>query len=309
MEATPGRSWKACLMAVWLIAPAVHAGASWAAQESRGGRIIYASEFDGRLLVVDTETRVVETHPLRFAKVGDLAYNQTSHTLALVGTRTQDRQQSLYLLRWPGQDLQLISRGTSTHGSPYRPAFDPSGEYVYAVDYGPNIFRYARTKKKWEEIPVDGPTDFHAQGLAFSPSGHFAALSPGDFKGFVIADVRSDQFRALHTVLSDFEGCISPHWIDDNTIVFAGRQRPGLQFLWELNVTTGELRQLTGPPIGARDFLSVSPDGQMVAFTATGGKLRAEWAIWLLSPNTREPSRLTPENIRDSFLFPTWIEK
>jgi hypothetical protein len=146
------------------------------------------------------------------------------------------------------------------------------------------------------------------QAIAVSPSGHLAAISPADFKGFLIAEVAPNRVRVLRTVLTDFDNCISAHWIDEGHIVFLGRKTAGYQSVWLLNLGSGQLSQLTHPPLGTRDFLSLSSDRGSVVFTASDTIMPAEWTLWRLDLTGKEPIRLIPGKQDSSFLFPTWID-
>jgi len=266
--------------------------------------IAFTTEFAGDLYVMDARTLSVQRISVGLTSIGDLAYSHRNRTLALVGSQRGGGPQSIFLLTWPGAKLRRIPYPSGA--APYRPQFDPEGRYIYAVNYGPEIFRYSLQGGHWARLPVDGVKDIHVQMLALSPSGHLAVISPADFKGFLIAEVAPDHFRVTRTVLSDFDSCTSAQWIDENHIVFLGRKTPGYQFVWLLDLETGQLRQLTQPPIGTRDFLSLSRDGTTLVFTATDTNF--EWTLWRLNLNSQGPIRLLPPKPDDSYLFPTWID-
>jgi Tol biopolymer transport system component len=237
--------------------------------------IAFTSESSGGLYVMDAQTLAVKKKSLGLSTIEDLAYSPRNKTLALVGSRGNDGQRSLFLLKWPGTKVQRIPYPKD--GAPYRPQFDPEGKYLYAVNYGPEIFRYSLKGGEWTRLPVQGIQDLQVQEIAVSPSGHLAAMSPADFKGLLIAEVAPNHFRVLRTVLSDFDNCTSTHWIDDTHIVFLGRKTAGYQSVWLLNLGTGQLSQLTHPPLGTRDFLSLSSNGSSVVFTASDTIMPAEW--------------------------------
>ncbi len=276
--------------------------ASWAAT----AEIAFTSESSGGLYVLDAQTLSVKRKSLGLTTIEDLAYSPRNKTLALIGSKGNDGQRSLFLLKWPATKLLRIPYPKD--GAPYHPQFDPEGRYLYAVNYGPEIFRYSLSGGEWTRLPVQGIPDLHVQAIAVSPSGRLAAMSPADFKGFLIAEVAPNRFRVLRTVLTDFDNCISPHWIDDGHIVFLGRKTAGYQSVWLLNVGTGQLNQLTQPPLGTRDFLSLSSNGSSVVFTASDTIMPAEWTLWRLDLSGKEPTRLIPGKQDSSFLFPVWIE-
>lgn len=268
--------------------------------------IAFTSELSSGLYVMDARTLSVKRKSLGLTTIEDLAYSPRAKTLALIGSKGGDGQQSLFLLNWPEAKVKRIPYPKD--GAPYRPRFDPDGRYLYAVNYGPEIFRYSLKGGEWTRVPVQGMQDLHVQAIAVSPSGHLAALSPADFKGFVITEVASDHFRVLRTVLADFNSCNSAQWIDDGHIVFLGRRTEGYQSVWLLDLGTGQLSQLTHPPLGTRDFLSLSSDGKSVVFTASDTIVPAEWTLWRLDLSAKEPIRLIPGKEGNSFLLPTWID-
>jgi Tol biopolymer transport system component len=268
--------------------------------------IAFTSEFSGGLYVMDAQTLSVKRKSLGLTTIEDLAYSSSSKTLALIGSRGKDGQRSLFLLKWPGTKVQLIAY--PKEGAPYRPEFDPEGRFLYAVNYGSEVFRYSLKGGEWARVPVQGIQDLHVQEIAVSPSGHLAALSPADFKGFLIAEVAPEHFRVLRAVVTDFNSCTSAHWIDDSHIVFLGRKSEGYQSVWQLDLGSGQLRQLTHPPLGTRDFLSLSGDGRSVVFTGSDTISPAVWTLWRLDLTAKDPVRLIPGKQDSSFLFPAWID-
>ncbi len=268
--------------------------------------IAFTSEFSGGLYVIDPQTLSVKRKSLGLTAIEDLVYSFPNKTLAFTGAKGNGSERSLFLLKWPGTKLQRIPYPKD--GAPYRPQFDPEGRYLYAVNYGAEIYRYSLKDREWTRLPVQGMQDLHVQEIAISPSGHLAAISPGDFKGFLIAEATPDHFRVLRTVLTDFSNCTSASWIDDSHVVFLGRKTEGYQFVWLLNLETGQLSQLTHPPLGTRDSLSLSRDGHSVVFTASDTISPAEWTLWRLDLGAKEPIRLTPGKRDSSLLFPAWID-
>lgn len=269
-------------------------------------QIVFAPEFDGRdLYVLDLDTGSLTKRRLD-ASIEDLTYSRALKTLAFDGVRKGASRKSLFLLRWPGGNLEELPPEPSVKAAPYRPQIEPHGQYLYAVDYRATIARYSLVSHAWARVPVDGVSDLHAQGIAFSPSGRLAAISPGGFGSFLIAEVSGERFRVKRKVLADFESCISPHWLDEGHLVFLGRKAPGLQFVWVIDLSTNEVRQLSAPPVGARDFMSLSGDSKEVAFTATDKDVG--WTIWRLRLDKPTPEKLLKAIKDDSFLFPAWID-
>ena len=273
----------------------------------RGADIAFAPEFGGdALYVMNTENRSVIKKSLGLGRIQELAYSHVRRTIAFVGSRTEEDPAHLFLLSWPGEKLRRVPDAPN-RAHPYRPQFDPDGENIYAVNYGPVIFRYSLEKQDWRPVAVEGVADLHVQGVAFSPSGRLVTISPGHFKGFLIASVDKDHFKVIRSILADFDSCISAHWIDESHIVFLGRKTPGLQFLWSFDMQTGQTQQLTHQPLGTRDFLSLSNDGRGVVFTATDS-VRPDWTVWSLSLDSDTPVKLLPGQKDNSYLFPTWLD-
>lgn len=274
---------------------------------ARAADIAFVPEFtENAFYVLNVETSSVTKSSMGFAHIEELTYSHVRKTIAFVGSRTHEGQSHLFLMSWPGLQLQRVPDAPN-RADPYRPQFDPDGKNIYAVNYGPVIFRYSLEAHTWKQFPIEGVVDPHVQGLAFSPSGHLAAISPGDFKGFLIASTDSDHFKVVRTVLKDFYGCASAHWRDESHIVFLGRKVPGLQFVWTLDLGTGQTQQLTHEPLGTRDFASLSTDGNHLVFTATDSE-SPEWTVWSLSLDTTAPVKLLPGTKNDSYLFPTWLD-
>lgn len=270
-------------------------------------RIAFTSEFDGDLFLMDVHTLRVTKNALSLISIGDLAYSRNRGLLALTGGRRHDHSKSLFLVPIAGGGLQRISASFPGGGSPYRPQFDPAGNFVYAVDYTAGLFRFSLDNRQWDRVTVEGAEGLHPQGLSFSSSGRLIAISPGDFKGFLIVDSADGHLRLRRQVLADFNSCTSAQWLNESEFVFAGRKLPGLQFLWLFNIDTGELRQLTHEPVGSRDFLSVSASMGQVYFTGSDSSKALEWAIWELPLDTLQPVKLTKMHHEESFLFPVWL--
>lgn len=268
--------------------------------------IAFTSEFSGGLYLMDVRTQAVKKESLGLKVIEDLSYSSRTRTMALIGSRNKEGERELFLLKLPGTTLQRVAYPKDA--TPYRPRFGADGKYLYAVNYGPEIFRYGVDGHEWTRLPVQGAQDLQAQDIALAPSGHLAAISPGDFKGFLIAELASDRLRVTRSVLTDFDSCTSAHWIDDGHIVFLGRKFRGYQAVWLLDLQTGQLHQLTQPPLGTRDFLSLSRDGTSVVFTASDSISPAEWTLWRLDLNGKVPARLIRGKQDDAFVFPTWVE-
>jgi hypothetical protein len=270
-------------------------------------RIAFTSEFDGDLFLMDVHTLSITKKVLGLVSIGDLAYSRARGLLALTGARRHDHSESLFLMPIAGGGLQRISASSPGGGSPYRPQFDPPGNFVHAVDYTAGLFRFSLESRQWNRVAVEGVKGLHSQGLSLSSSGRLIAISPGDFKGFLIVDLAASHLRLFRQVLADFNSFTSAGWLNDSEFVFAGRKLPGLQSLWLFNIDTGELRQLTHEPVWSRDFLSVSASMRQVYFTESDSSKALERAIWELPLDTLQPVELTQMHHEDSFLSPVWL--
>lgn len=269
--------------------------------------IAFAAEHEGGLHVVEASSGKISELNVGMLDVRDLAYNKAKEVMAFSAAKTHGRSQSLYLLSLPQKKKTRIFDGQAHGYALYRPVFSPSGQYVYALNYSEGIFRYSLQQRHWERVAISGKNGVNPQGLSFSLSGTKVAVSHGRFKGFLIASVTRDGFHIEREILNDFDSCTSPQWIGDDTIVFAGRKQPGLQYLWKVNLGTGQLDQLTASPIGARDFLSLSNDQKTVVFTATETSQPLEWRLWLLALDGSQPTQLTKGGQLSSHLFPVWL--
>jgi hypothetical protein len=238
--------------------------------------------------------------------IGNLAYAGTKDLLAFEGAKGHEQPHSLYLLHLKGNKVELIYKEASGKPSLYRPQFDPKGDHLYALNYSDGIYRYSLANRTWEKVRVSGIESLNTQGLSFSKSGRKVAISPGDFKGFYIARVENGEFSVEEHVLTDFSSCISPQWIGDEGVVFAGRKEAGLQYLWKVELPSGKLVQITGPPIEVRDFLTLSKDEKTIVFTATGKQL--EWRLWEVSIDGTGLKQLTRGGSLSGHLSPVWIE-
>lgn len=271
-----------------------------------GRQVIFAAEHEGGLHSVDLKSLATREIKIGLPNTGDLAYSSALGMLVLGGSRDHDEPRSLYLLNIKSNKKQQIFNARTNKDPLYRPKFDPQSEHVYALNYSTGIFKYSLKTEKWAPVKVSGVTALNPQGLAFSASGAWIAISPGDFKGFLIAKVESNELRFERLVLSEFDNCTSPQWIGEDALVFAGRKQPGLQHLWKLNLRSGEIRQLTNEPIGARDFLSLSSNDKDIVFTATKTDSKFEWRLWTLSLDGGSPTQITKGGHLSSHLFPVW---
>ncbi len=254
------------------------------------GEIVFFAEHEGGMHKVDIATGQVTEIDVGIYNIGDIDFNQKINKLVFEGSGGHFSPQSLYLLDLQTYKTHLIIDPKTTEKL-YRPKFHPNGQYLYAVNYSEGIFRYALSSSKWTKMEVSATDSLNPQGISISKSGKTALISPGDFKGFLLANVENKRFRVIKLILSEFDSCISPRWAGDKDIYFAGRKEAGLQFIWSYNLETEKLIQLTQPPIGTRDFLSLSPSEKEIVFTGTGEHL--EWRLWHVNINGTDIRRLT----------------
>ena len=268
--------------------------------------IAFFAEHEGGLHVLHPSSGQLEGIDVGFRGVRDLAYSDKTQLLAFTAARRHGEKPSLYLLKPGGSAPRLIFQ-SDEESYLIRPTFDPSGEALYALNYFMGIYRYDFTSEKWQPVKVTGADSLNPQGLSFSRSGNSVAVSPARFKGFLIGKVTENGIKITKHVLSDFQSCISPRWVDESRIVFAGRQIPGSQYLWSFNIDTGRLSQITKIPIASRDFLDLSADRTSIVFTATDTRKPTEWRLWQVNIDGSRVEQLTSAGKLSSHLGPVHI--
>jgi Tol biopolymer transport system component len=199
---------------------------------------------------------------------------------------------------------RLINRAVG--GSGFRPIWSPDGQYVYAISY-----ELGRAVERWDAfgrnrivLPVTGLEDQQIQAgdvplpkilqmISFSPSGKRAALLTRDFKEMLIADV-SDQSLSVRKVLPQgFNYVAQSVWLDDDHLLFIGKQDSTRGELWELDVQTGTSTRRGIDGLWLRDYVALSPDGKSVVVTAVGDGDKLSWNLWRYSLETSHHLRLT----------------
>lgn len=273
---------------------------------SQEGKIVFFAEHEGGMHLLDLATGKLSEINLGLSNIGNIDFNEKINKLVFEGSGGHFTPRSLYILDLQSHTKHLII-DSNTKERLYRPKFHPNGEYLYAVNYTEGIFRYSLSSKKWAKMKVAGINSLSPQGLSISKSGETALISPGNFKGFLLASVNNDGFEIKKKILTDFDSCISPRWAGDDVIYFAGRKKAGLQFIWSYNLKAEKLVQLTQPPIGARDFLSLSPSGKEIVFTGTGEQV--EWRLWYISTEGAGIKPLTKGGSLSGHLSPVWIKE
>jgi Tol biopolymer transport system component len=273
-------------------------------------RIAFVREHTEGLYLLDYGSGRSHTLDVGMSNVQGLAYSAKAALLAFEGSKDEDEPPALYVFHLKDRRRELIHKA-SEDDILYRPAFDPDGNHVYAVNYSRGIFRYTLAKKTWDRVPVSGGgAVLNPQMLAFSKTGKKVAISPAHFQGFLIARVVGGGFVLEQHLLTDFRSCTSPQWIGDQAIVFAGRREEGPQYLWRLNLGSGGgVTQLTHPPMYTRDFLSLSADETTVVFTGSDTKEPLAWRLWQISVDGAGLRQLTRGGYAlYSHLWPVWIE-
>ena len=97
-----------------------------------------------------------------------------------------------------------------------------------------------------------------------------------------------------------------PRWIDDRSIVFAGRHSSGYQSLWKLDLESGEAIRLTRSPLGTRDYLALSGQRDKIVFSASS--VDRQWRLWQVGIDGSDLRQITRGGEHSGHLSPVWIE-
>ncbi|CAB5098419.1 hypothetical protein D3OALGA1CA_1266 [Olavius algarvensis associated proteobacterium Delta 3] len=274
--------------------------------QNSGPQIAFFAEHEGGLHIFDIRSGKIDQLNVGMSNIGNIDYHSGKKLLIFEGSNGHHEPRSLYIYDFDTKKIEKIYNSTSSDDAIYRPKFHPNGEYVFAVNYDNGIFIYSFSKNTWRKVKVDGKILNNAQGISFSRTGKRVAISTGSFWGFLIADVEKDSFTVKDFILEEFRSCTSAKWKDENTIIFVGRKKPGLQYVWKYSIDEKDLIQLTNDPIGSRDFLTLSNDGKTIVFTGTDKNF--EWRLWKVSTNGNSLQKLTHGGNLSSHLSPVWIE-
>lgn len=267
--------------------------------------IYFSVEHEGGLRFHDLKNDTVSKVDIGYSSIGGLAYSKIAKVLAIVAASDHDAPTHFYL--FSGNPNSLIKIPSSkTAEDLYRPVFDPEGKYLYALNYDLGIYRYSLVDQKWGGVKIENAPGLNPQRLSFSPKGNRFAISPAHFDGFLIGEIIQGRFVVKEQILKKFNSCISANWIDENRIVFAGRKKEGIQYLWIADLITGKVSQLTKGIPATRDFLSLSPDRLSVVFVGTDSDY--DWRIWSINLDGTDLKKLTKSDESSGHLEPVWVE-
>jgi len=282
--------------------------AAWIAPQTAAQRGLpkglgFRTEHEGKFYVFDTASKIAKPVDLGSEEIGSLAYSATARVLAFEGSRGHDEPRSLFV-----SDATTGARReiASARNGPalYNPAFDPTGQNIFAVESGVGLRRYNLTSARWMAVRVAGTDGIAPQGIAFSPSGQRVALLPYGLKGYFIGRIASDSVIVSERILSDFLSCSDVEWLSETVIVFLARRVAGIQYIWKYDVESRELRAISRDTVGTRDHLSVSPDRHSLIFTATS-RLSTDWKVWSMNVDGTGLRKLTSGEF--GHLSPVWI--
>ncbi|MGB3551149.1 MAG: WD40 repeat domain-containing protein [Candidatus Binatus sp.] len=221
-----------------------------------------------------------------------------------------------------GKVVFLDSRGNligrALKGSGICPIWSPDGQYVYAVNYklGTAIERWDSFGKNRVIVPITGLNTLQLQPttkssltmiqlISFSPSGKRVALLTRDFKEMLIADVNDKSLSARSVLPRGFSYVAQSVWLDDEHLLFVGRQDSTRGELWELDVNSGTTIRRGIEKLWLRDFVTLSPDRQSVIVTASEDGKPTSWNLWQYFLDTSQAKQLTTSlNAED--VEPAW---
>lgn len=124
---------------------------------------------------------------------------------------------------------------------------------------------------------------------AFSPDGHYIAYSAwraGGFRDIRLVDLRSGAEKNL---TSDRAMDMQPVWSADGSKIYFSSDRTGIFNIYELELATGELAQVTNVRTGAM-MPAVSEDGELLAYVGYTSKGYDLWVMKLDSARYLEPT-------------------
>jgi hypothetical protein len=298
------------LLRVLMLLTAAFGTWEFAAENISLPKIAFSTEFEGGLYQLDPSSGKSSKIDVGKLDVGLLDYSPQIQVLAFEGSAAHEQPPSLYLLHLKGHKKECIHKVDPKSFRTFfiNPKFDPKGEYLYAVNQMDGIYRYSLSEKNWKRVQVSGATkDLNPGGVTLSKSGRQAAISSANYNGLLIAKVEKDGFIIQKHVLNEFiHPCSAPQWIGDESIVFAGRTEPGLEYIWKLDLKSGEVTRITNPSVGTQGLLSLSKDEKGIVFRATAAN-ELEWGLWLVSVDGTGLKQLTKGG-EFGYRCPVWME-
>lgn len=177
-----------------------------------------------------------------------------------------------------------------------RPAWSPDGAYVYAVSYrsDANVVRWRVADGRREVVRLIGLDQGKTpvQAITISPSGQEVALLNRKFTRIIIGSVSEDVI--VRRLSKDFQYAALPKWLNDQHIVFAGKEWPDRRSkILKIDVTTGVSYSPDITGVIARDWVAPSPDGKELVFTAASVTGELKWGLWKASADGGPAIRLT----------------
>jgi Tol biopolymer transport system component len=213
----------------------------------------------------------------------------------------------------PGGLVLLDSKGRLTSKaegqSAGRPTWSPDGQYIYAISgtVGGYVLRWNSTGKNRVIIPVIGVGDPrpYFQMISLSPSGKRAAILTLGFKSMLISDVSDKAWTATKILPRGFNYVAQSAWLDDEHLLFVGKQDSTRGELWELDLQSESITRRGIDGLWLRDFVTLSPDAKSVVVTGTKDGEDASWNLWQYSLETSRLTRLT-SGLRSEDVGPSW---
>lgn len=242
---------------------------------------------------------------------GDLAYNAKRNLLAF--EEIHDDIPSIYVYDFSTKQKRLLYKGTTLDNMRYRPTFHPDGEHLFLINLEAGVFEHEVATGRWREILITGTEESKFQQISFSRTGKLVALTSAHFDAVFIGKTEGSRIVIERRILEDFAYVISPKWIGDDEIVFAGHKPGRANRLWKISLVDQSVVQLSHDtvPRGTRDPC-VSPDGKWIVFKSGRGPAdddKGRIGLWMMSIDGRILEQLTVERaLFRGHSSPVWIE-
>jgi hypothetical protein len=231
-------------------------------------------------------------------EIGGMSYNRRRNLLVFDASEHEGIP-SIYTYDLSTKEVNLLYEGTSYDDMRYRPAFHPDGKRVFSLNIETGVFEHNIATKQWRKVEITRTEETKFQQISFSKTGKKVALTPHHFDAFLIGRMEDQRIVVEKRILEDFAYVISPRWIGDDEIVFAGHKQGQPNHLWKISLADQSLVQLTrdSVPRGTRDPC-VSPDGKWIVFKSGGGPAddeKGRIGLWMMSIDGRALEQLTVE--------------